>query len=653
MNPSRYLLLTFLLLTALPLRAAPTVEDYGSLPTTSQMTLSPDGKKLAFRKVEGAKDNLVIYSLEQNKILKALDVTSVNPQHLYFVSDHQLIIRVGQQKKLYGFKGDSHYISAAHVMDLEKGTVEQLLKPGDGTYVGQTNVGDIVGLSPDHKYAYMPAYINPDKRTGTEYTGTSRLNYALMKVELKSPRSPGQASPGDKDAEDFFIGPKGGALVQVRYGQHSNRHEILVKNGSKWRSIYDAKVSLREISPVGLTPDYKSLVILTYGDSDRRSYLLMSLADGKISDPGFNRNDADIDDVITDINRVVHGIQYSGFTPSYKLFDDKKDQFLQKILEKFPDHSVFPVSWSDDWNRILVRVEGSGYPIEYYLFDKKLEPVYLGSAYANIKPEDVHPIAKLSVKARDELVIPTLLTIPRTSVSNMKNLPAVMLPHGGPRAYDQIGFDWLAQALANEGYLVIQPQFRGSDGFGYAHYAAGHGEWGGKMQDDLTDVLNFLVGKGYINKDKVCIAGASYGGYAALLGGALTPTQYRCVVSINGISHLSDFIKDDRNKFGRYNSVLSYWERVITPDGLKDEALKPISPYFLADKYVAPVLLIHGVNDERVDRSQSEMMASSLKKAKKSVQLIKLDDENHNLITNKARLQTVKAVVDFVNKNLK
>jgi dipeptidyl aminopeptidase/acylaminoacyl peptidase len=647
----RFVFLMMLILFTMLSQAAPKVEDYGFLPTTSQMTLSPSGKRMAFRKVEGEKDTLIVYSLEQNKVLRAVDITGVNPQYLYFISDTQLIIRVGQQKKLFGFK--EHYVSSAHVLDIEKGRIEQLLKPGDGIILGQTNVGSVIGISPDHKFVYMPAYISPDQKVAEAYSG-GKIHYTVMKVDLSLPRAPARLNRGDKDAVDFFMGPKGELLVQERYSDHSNRHEILVKDGSNWRRIYDVKVAIREIAPVGLTPDYKSLVILAYAEnSDRAQYLLMSLADGKISDPGFGRDDADVDGVIDDLNRVVHGIQYSGFTPMYKLFDDKKNQFIQNIIQKFPEHSVFPVSWSENWDRVLIRVEGSGYPIEFYLFDKTLEPKFLGSAYANIKPDDVHPIAKLTVKARDGLAVPTLLTIPRASVANMKSLPAVMLPHGGPRAYDQIGFDWLAQALANEGYLVIQPQFRGSAGFGYKHYHAGLGEWGGKMQDDLTDVLAFLVDKGYVNKSKVCIAGASYGGYAALLGGALTPAQYQCVVSINGISNLNDFIKDDRAQFGRHSQILAYWEEFMSADGLKSEALKPISPYFMASNYTAPVLLIHGENDMRVKSSQSEMMASSLKKAKKSVRLIKLEDENHHLVNSKSRLQTVREVVDFINKCLK
>lgn len=650
------LLLILSILVSLPLFAAPRVEDYGSLPTTSKMTLSGDGHKLAFRKVDGGKDVLVVYSLEQNKILQTLDVSSVNPQHIYFISDKQLIIRVAKHKKLYGFKKDSTDISAAYVLDIENGSLEQLLKPGDNIYIGQSSVGNIVGIGPSRKHVYMLAYVDPKKShsASSSVNFTGPFNYTVMRVDLASPRGPSKIYRGDRDSIDYFMGATDEILVQERYGEHSNRHEILVKYGSKWRHIYDMKASLREIVPVGLTADYKSLVILSYGeDSDRQQYLTMSLADGKISDSGFSRDDADIDSVIVDVNRIVYGVQYTGLLPSYKLLDDKRNHLIQEVVKKFTDNSVFLESWSDDWSRIVVRVEGSNYPVEYYLFDQKAEPKFLGSAYRNIKPEDVHPIAKLVVKARDGVAIPTLLTIPNSSVTSMKNLPAVMLPHGGPRAYDQIGFEWLAQALANEGYLIIQPQFRGSAGFGYKHYEAGHGEWGGKMQDDLTDVLDFLVGKGYVNKDKVCIVGASYGGYAALIGGALTPKQYQCVVSINGISNLIDFINDDKAEFGRYSSVLSYWEQFITKDGLNEAALKPISPYYLAENFVAPVLLIHGVNDQRVKRDQSEMMAASLQKAKKPVQLVKLADENHYLETNAGRQQTLHALVEFVNQNLK
>src|SRR5690606_351827 len=131
--------------------------------------------------------------------------------------------------------------------------------------------------------------------------------------------------------------------------------------------------------------------------------------------------------------------------------------------------------------------------------------------------------------------IPTLLTIPKEKITVLKNLPAVIYPHGGPESHDVIRFDYLAQALAAQGYLVIQPQYRGSSGFGRQHVLAGHGEWGKKMQDDLPDAIAALSDTGLIDPTRVCIVGASYGGYAALAGGAFTPELYKCVVSINGI----------------------------------------------------------------------------------------------------------------------
>ena len=647
---------TFLMFVVTLAHTAPSVDDYGALPTTSMMSLSADGKKLAFRKFEGGKDLLVVYSLEQGKVLRAVDVASVNPQHFYFISDGQLIIRAAQHRQLYGMEGKSHYISAAYVLDIEKGHLEQLLKPGHNVYLGQANVGNIIALSADRKQVFMPAYVDDlsDRHSGSIVRYGGVIKYTVMKVNLEMPSHPHKMYEGDRDSRDYFMGPNKEILVQERYNEHSNRHEILVKDGTRWRQIYDKKVSQREVTLEGLTPDYKSLVILTYGDdSDRKRYLTMSLADGKITDPGFNREDADIDGLISDINRLIYGVRYSGFLPSYKLFDETSDRLLQSALKRFTDNSVSLISWSDDWSKLLVLAEGSGYPQEYYLFDAKSEPKFLGAAYPNIKPEHVHPMAKVRFAARDGLSLPMLLTIPNKHVAAMKNLPAIMLPHGGPEAYDQIGFDWLAQALANEGYLVVQPQFRGSSGFGYKHHEAGYGEWGGKMQDDLSDALDFLVNKGYVNKEKVCAVGASYGGYAALLGGAATPQKYRCIVSINGISELVEFMVDIKSKYGRNHSVLSYLENFLTKDGLDEEKLMAISPAYHAEKFTAPVLLIHGTRDETVKREQSDIMADHLREAQKRVQYIKLADESHHLVTNTARLQTVRAVVDFVNANLR
>ena len=158
-------------------------------------------------------------------------------------------------------------------------------------------------------------------------------------------------------------------------------------------------------------------------------------------------------------------------------------------------------------------------------------------------------------------MIPMILTLPKLTGGGIKNLPAVVLPHGGPESQDQVGFDYMAQALASRGFLVIQPQFRGSTGFGQEHLEAGWGQWGKGMQNDLTDVVGTLSQQGIIDSNRVCIVGASYGGYAALAGAAFTPDLYKCAVSIAGVSHLPKMLADDKSRYGRQSSVLDYWNR--------------------------------------------------------------------------------------------
>jgi dipeptidyl aminopeptidase/acylaminoacyl peptidase len=262
----------------------------------------------------------------------------------------------------------------------------------------------------------------------------------------------------------------------------------------------------------------------------------------------------------------------------------------------------------------------------------------------------MHPLGTVTFKARDGRAIPTLLTIPRSKVSSMKNLPAIVMPHGGPASYDTIDFDYEAQAFAQQGYMVIKPQFRGSSGFGAEHELAGRGEWGKKMQDDLSDALNFLVGKGIVDPKRVCIVGSSYGGYAALAGGAYTPELYKCVVAINGVTELHAFKSWVAEERGRSSSSVEYWEDQFGGEEYTKAGAREASPAASAETFTAPVLLIHGKNDKVVPISQSELMYKALKKAKKSVEIIKLDGEDHHLSEGATRLQTLDASIKFVNQ---
>jgi len=259
----------------------------------------------------------------------------------------------------------------------------------------------------------------------------------------------------------------------------------------------------------------------------------------------------------------------------------------------------------------------------------------------------------VTYKARDGLEINAVLTAPPDYDSETSGkLPAIVMPHGGPASYDRFDFNWRAQYFANRGYLIIQPNFRGSTGFGEEFEDAGRGEWGGKMQDDITDGVNALADAGIIDRDRVCIAGASYGGYAALAGAAFTPDLYKCVVAIAPVSDLNLMLSDRRRRSGSDHWVISYWEDVMAEGDARKEKLNAISPVHFAERIKAPVLLLHGNDDTVVPYNQSTVMERALRQAGKQVDLVKLEGEDHWLSVADTRLQTLREMDRFIAEHL-
>ena len=639
-----FITILYLLFCANIAYAKPSLKDYGTLPEIQLITISPSSNLVAFRKVTEEYDRIIVRSLAAKKQITALNVADIQPNNIYFLNEDQLVLVASKITKVEGYRGKID-LSTAFLLDIKTGAIRQLLVPGDGIYKGQSGLGRLLGLSADGNYAYMPAYVGDDR--------SEVPDYSLMKINLKEKRSPSVYSRGTHATNDFFLDAQGVVIAQESYDDRSNTHRVRVRKNDEWVDIFKEQIEIREKRFVGLTPDYKFLVVLdTNADSGRTAYYTMSLTDGSIAGPIFSRADADIEGVITSFQRVVLGVRYSGFRPSYQFFDAQLNQRMKDIAANFPEQSVYLTDFTPDWKHLVIYVEGSSASSDYYLFAEGKVGQYLASSRPKISAEDLHPIGTVTFKARDDLKIPTLLTIPKDKVAAMKNLPAVIMPHGGPAAHDEIGFDWMAQALAEQGYLVIQPQFRGSDGFGLEHEKAGHGEWGKKMQDDLTDAVSFFVKKGMIDSSKICIVGASYGGYAALAGGAFTPDLYKCVVSIAGISDLKTMLAWDRSEHGKDSWIVTYMEQQFTNGEADTQAMAAVSPEGFAENYNAPVLLIHGVEDKRVPFKQSEQMNKALKKAKKSVTLVELKGEDHHLSNSPTRLQTLEEMLKFVNAHI-
>jgi len=286
-------------------------------------------------------------------------------------------------------------------------------------------------------------------------------------------------------------------------------------------------------------------------------------------------------------------------------------------------------SGTADEKKFLVTVYGDKYASDTYFFDTKTKELihqYTPRPELKKHEEALCEMQPITYKSSDGLEIPAYLTLPKYKTS--EKLPLVMVIHGGPWARDTWGYDAFAQFLANRGFAVLQPNFRGSTGYGKKFLDAGNKEWGMKMQDDITWGVKHLVEKGLVDEKKVAIMGGSYGGYATLAGVAFTPDVYACGVDIVGPSNL----------FTLLESIPAYWEsfkktmymRMGDPETEEGRAiLKKESPLFSADKIKSPLLIVQGANDPRVKQAESDQIVVALRKLGTPVEYLLAENEGH------------------------
>ena len=298
---------------------------------------------------------------------------------------------------------------------------------------------------------------------------------------------------------------------------------------------------------------------------------------------------------------------------------------------------------SDDERRYLVYSTG---PIEsgtYFYGDRDKGELYpIAYRYSQLPPEVLSRPKKVNYNARDGLAIEAFLTTPKNTEA--KHLPTIIFPHGGPISYDSTSFDYWAQFFANRGYAVLQMNFRGSAGYGYQFMTSGLKNWGLEMQNDVEDGAHWLIEQGIADPKRMCIVGASYGGYAALMGVAKTPDLYRCAISVAGVTDLEYLIKSSR----RYDNSKIVKKQI----GDDYDDLYQRSPISKAANIKVPVLLIHGTKDRVVGVRHSEEMYDTLNDLHKSVKYVELENGDHYLSNNKHRLTTFIEIERFLAANL-
>nr|WP_083332438.1 S9 family peptidase [Hyphomonas sp. Mor2] len=621
----------------------PPLEAYGALPQISDAELSPNGTKVAAI-AHGENDSrLIVFDLLEQNVSSVFGLGKIKARGVGFYDDDHVILRASDTVRTRGFRGEYEF-SAAFSVNLKTDEIKQLLVRTKGLYPAQSGMGRIVGRAHGDGEVLMPALFG-------DYYSDPSLD--LFRADLGSDKGK-LFRRGTSDTRDWFVGDRGNVLARVGYNNEHNLLSVERPNGDEWDVVF---ADFREIPFTfeGVMPDESGLVYSVYRDAATASDALMKLGfDGEISGPVTPAKDREIEAVLTDSNRKIVGAQYAGLTPDYTFLDEDIESSYNAISTVLPNATIYVDSWSDDRSVVL-----------YNIFDLSLGEVWLihrqetddymvvFKQRPNIPNTALGAMLGLEYQARDGMTIQAILTVPPShDVQNDGPLPTLVLPHGGPATYDRFDFDWMAQYFANRGYAVLQPNFRGSKGFGKAFEDAGDGEWGGKMQDDISDGVAALAKAKMVDPERVCIAGASYGGYAALAGATFTPDLFKCVIAIAPVSDLNKMLREERRNYGRDHWVIAYWEEVMADGDARRKKLRAISPVRFADNVRAPVLLLHGDDDTVVPYNQSIVMRNALRRADKKVELIKLKGEDHWLSVADTRLQTLREMDRFIAEHL-
>jgi dipeptidyl aminopeptidase/acylaminoacyl peptidase len=614
-----------------PIAGARPIEDFARLPFLQDPEIAPGGKAIAARIAVDGEQFLAILPLDGRKPMIARGNDRLDINWFNWVNDDWLVAGLGSTTRL---EGDEFYITRLLRV---KSDLSQLKLLDDKKMAQRAD--DVVWIARDGSPRLLLA------RQTSFYAGSTGLYPEVVEVDVGTgaiSRSTGSRTGIWDWAAD------GNGVVRMGLGQSdTGRERKLIYRATAtdpFREIDRANTRRGEalLSPVLFPPDGPPLVIQDdeEGFSSLYEFNLATMETGRklFGVPGY-----DIDGIWSDSARTrVMAVEYVDTAPRLHWMDPEFAE-LQASLDKAvgPSRRAQIQSWSRDKIRLLIHVGSASEPGRYYILDRA-DGAMMPFAWVNdgIKAA-LHPVSTIRYKARDGLEIPAVLILPKGRAA--KNLPLIVMPHGGPWARDSESWDWWAQFMADRGYAVIQPNYRGSSGFGTRFGNAGHGEMGLKMQDDLNDAIAHLAGQGIADPSRVCMVGGSYGGYAAMRAAQRDGTLYRCAVSFAGVS--------DLDRLRAYDSRFLGGGFVV--DKFKQQApdLKLVSPLYHAGEVTIPILLVHGKEDKRVPVNQSRLFADKLKAAGKDVIYIEQKLGDHYFSREADRLEFLQALRDFLQKH--
>lgn len=604
---------------------------FGALPAVSEAAVSPDGRTLAQiqRTADGGRA-VAFLDLDGKAQPVGMGVENAKARSLRWVSDdHVMLLVSGTFKASYGRGIETFEIWRWFIIDRQAKTKSipfRSWQRGGSLYSGSGYI-----KCQRDEFVYM-AHQDP---------------YSLFAVSLQN-GSEKLVERGEAQTFDWILNAGCEPIARLDYDRAKQLIKYYArKAGGGWEQKFTVESKIGEIDAVtdfgliGNDNDIGGLAQL----GDFMALRRINPATGAFLSGGEGQPGYDLSSTIVDpyTNKIV-GVRYVDDLLRARYFESPLKDLQEKAAKAIKGGSAVITSWSRDYARLIVEVSYPDHPDQIMLFEPATKSLSaIGSAYPALDGRMQPKRVAFDYIASDGARVPGYLTEP---VAAESNAPLIVLPHGGPAARDDQGFDWWASFYAANGYRVYQPNFRGSFGYGETFRKAGDSQWGRKMQDDISEGVKKLIADGLADPSRVCIVGASYGGYAALAGATLTPELYACAISVNGVSNLPILISSDSVY------VQTYWTNRIGNIFKDKEAIAAVSPEKQVSKATPPVMLLHGTDDIVVPPGQSLLMKRALESAGRPVEHRDLKGEDHWLSHQSTRIEMLERTLAFVNKNI-
>jgi len=615
------------------------LQEFTKLPLYDNLKISPTGQYLAATvRNDSGQSSLVIFDMETKQITANVrgygrDFIS----NFIWANDERVVTWIGTQYGSLDAPSATHNMAAVNWDGSRKEWLFGRAGSDNIAFDRTYRVADLLHRLPDdneHILITVNDYSNPDS-TYTE----------VLKLDIYSGRTSRVTTAPARGAS--VVVDNDGAVRMTISENPDNENAIVIhtRQGRKWELLGEFMGKEGTMTPVAFTPDNKFLYVLDNRETDTDSLYLFN-SDSQETELLYQHDVVDIEGFEIAPDGTLVGVYTEPDYPDYAVIDPEHpmSDWLARCRETLIGYRVRPTSVTEDGRLAVIRASSDRMPPRYFLLETATNRMsQIVSVLPGIDAEQMRPMEPYALKVRDGTTIYAYLTRPDDSDGPF---PLVVLPHGGPHGVrDYWSFDFDVQMLASRGYAVLQVNFRGSGGYGRSFLYSGYGKWGTLMQDDVTDATLWAINEGIAEDGKICIYGASYGGYAAMMGAVREPDLYQCVIAYVGVYDLE--LMFDKGDIPTRESGLVFLRQAVGED---KEDLRARSPMHNLDKLKAPVFIVHGGEDFRVDIEHAKRLRAGLEVRDKPYEWLVKPDEGHGFYKPENRLELYERMLAFLGK---